>query len=141
MKALLSEQPGGPETLVLRDLPDPTPKAGELRVAVKACSLNYPDALMIEDKYQFRPPRPFAPGLEVAGIVEALGEGVTSFKVGDRVFVHTSHGGLAEKLIATPSQCMSIPAEMPYETAAALLLMRLVWHCVVRLVWAASAPG
>ncbi|NDE00801.1 MAG: NADPH:quinone oxidoreductase family protein [Gammaproteobacteria bacterium] len=122
MKALLSEQPGGPETLVLRELPEPLPKAGELRIAVKACSLNYPDALMIEDKYQFRPPRPFAPGLEVAGIVEQLGEGAAGFKVGDRVFVHTTHGGLAEQLIATPSQCMSIPTAMPFETAAALLL-------------------
>jgi NADPH2:quinone reductase len=122
MKALLSEQPGGPETLVLRELPEPLPKAGELRIAVKACSLNYPDALMIEDKYQFRPPRPFAPGLEVAGIVEQLGEGAAGFKVGDRVFVHTTHGGLADQLIATPSQCMSIPTAMPFETAAALLL-------------------
>ncbi|MBU3672300.1 MAG: NADPH:quinone oxidoreductase family protein [Sinobacteraceae bacterium] len=122
MKALLSEQPGGPDTLVLRELPEPMPKAGELRIAVKACSLNYPDALMIEDKYQFRPPRPFAPGLEVAGVVEAVGEDVTAFNIGDRVFVHTSHGGLAERLIATPSQCMAIPAAMPFETAAALLL-------------------
>ena len=61
MKALMSDQPGGPESLVLREVPEPTPGADEVRVVVKACGINYPDALMIEDKYQFRPPRPFAP--------------------------------------------------------------------------------
>ena len=74
MKALLSETPGGPETLVLRDLPDPEPAAGQLLVRVRAAAINYPDVLIIEDKYQFRPPRPFAPGGESAGTVETLGE-------------------------------------------------------------------
>ena len=76
MRALLSEAPGGPETLVLAELPDPAPGPGELLVRVRACAINYPDVLIIEDKYQLKPPRPFAPGGEIAGEVEAVGEGV-----------------------------------------------------------------
>ena len=76
MKALLSAAPGGPETLELVELPDPGPGPGQLLVRVRACAINYPDVLIIEDRYQFKPPRPFAPGGEVAGTVEAVGEGV-----------------------------------------------------------------
>ena len=76
MRALLSEAPGGPETLVLRDLPDLTPGAGELLVRVRACAMNFPDVLIIEDNYQLKPPRPFAPGGEFAGEVIGVGEGV-----------------------------------------------------------------
>ena len=98
MKAMLSKQVGGPETLVLEDLPDPKPRAGEVLIAVKACGVNYPDLLIIEDRYQFKPARPFAPGGEVAGVVEAVGAGVTGFKPGDRVIGSTIAGGMAEKL-------------------------------------------
>ena len=77
MRALLSTSPGGPDTLELADLPDPEPGPGQLLVRVKACAINYPDVLMIEDKYQFRPERPFAPGGEIAGVVERLGEGAS----------------------------------------------------------------
>lgn len=76
MKALLSERPGGPETLRIAELPEPKPAAGELLVRVRACAINYPDVLIIEDKYQFRPERPFAPGGEIAGVVEKLGDEV-----------------------------------------------------------------
>ncbi|MFX8055684.1 alcohol dehydrogenase catalytic domain-containing protein, partial [Acinetobacter baumannii] len=75
MKGLLSSAPGGPETLVLGDLADPVAGPGQVVVAVKACAINYPDVLIIEDKYQLRPPRPFAPGGEIAGVVESVGEG------------------------------------------------------------------
>ena len=85
MLALLSTRPGGPDTLALETLSDPCPKRGEVLLSVKACGVNYPDALIIEDRYQFKPERPFAPGGEVSGTVEALGEGVTSLRVGDRV--------------------------------------------------------
>src|SRR5580692_1818361 len=99
MKALVSLAPGGPETLKLTDLPDPAPPAsGELLLRVKACGVNYPDVLIIEDKYQFRPPRPFSPGGEIAGIVKAVGEGVTNVKVGDRVLANNTAGGMAEEL-------------------------------------------
>ena len=76
MKAMLSKRVGGPETLELEELPDPRPGAGEVVIAVKACGVNYPDSLIIEDRYQFKPQRPFAPGGEVAGMVDAVGEGV-----------------------------------------------------------------
>ena len=82
MKALLSDAPGGPETLELREVPDPAPGPGELLVRVRAAAINYPDVLIIEDKYQLKPPRPFAPGGEIAGEVEAVGEGVEGWTVG-----------------------------------------------------------
>ena len=80
MKALLSVAVGGPETLALSEIDAPVAGPGQLLVAVKACAVNYPDVLIIEDKYQFKPVRPFAPGSEIAGVVEALGQGVTGFK-------------------------------------------------------------
>ena len=83
MKALLSEAPGGPQTLVLRELPDPEPGPGQLLVRVRAAAINYPDVLIIEDKYQFKPERPFAPGGEVSGVVKSVGEGVTHVKPGE----------------------------------------------------------
>ncbi len=79
MKALLSEKPGGADTLVLGTIPKPEPGPGQVVVAVKACAVNFPDSLIIEDKYQIRPPRPFAPGSEIAGIIETVGEGVTAW--------------------------------------------------------------
>ena len=99
MKALLSRAPGGPETLELAELPDPVPGPGQLLVGVKACAINYPDVLIIEDKYQFRPERPFAPGGEIAGVVEAVGEGVSGWAAGDRLIAMLGHGGLAEKVV------------------------------------------
>ena len=121
MKAIVSEQVGGPDTLVLRDLPTPQPAAGELRLRVRACGVNYPDALMLEDKYQFRPTRPFAPGGEVAGEVDAVGEGVTQFKPGDRVIALVGHGGMAEYVVAKTNKCIAMPDAMPYDEAAAFI--------------------
>ena len=122
MKAMLSRRVGGPETLVLEELPDPKPGAGEVLLAVKACGVNYPDVLIIEDRYQFKPPRPFAPGGEVAGVVEAVGPGVTQFKPGDRVIGSTISGGMAEKLVLEANRCIAMPAAMPFDEASALVL-------------------
>ena len=122
MKALLSERTGGPETLVLRDLPDPTPGPGEVAVAVQACGVNFPDVLIIEDKYQFKPPRPFAPGAEIAGIVEATGPGVENLKAGDRVIGSVGSGGMAEKAIVSAERCLPMPDAMPFDEAAAFIL-------------------
>jgi NADPH2:quinone reductase len=122
MKAMLSREPGGPETLVLADLPDPSPGPGEVLIRVKACGVNYPDVLVIEDKYQFKPPRPFAPGGEVSGIVEAVGPDVTGLKAGDRVIGSTTAGGMAEKVVVPASRCTAIPAAMPFDEAAAFIL-------------------
>jgi NADPH:quinone reductase len=122
MKAMLSRHVGGPETLTLEELPDPRPRAGEVLLAVKACGVNYPDLLIIEDRYQFKPERPFAPGGEVAGVVEAVGAGVTKFKPGDRVIGSSIAGGMAEKLVLEADRCIAMPDIMPFDEASALVL-------------------
>ena len=122
MKALLSHAPGGPETLVLEEVPEPTPGPGEILVRVRACAINYPDVLIIEDKYQFRPQRPFAPGGEVAGEVAAVGEGVTGWSVGDRLIAYHGHGGLAERVAVPVTQAYHLPAQFPDAEAASLLI-------------------
>jgi len=122
MKAMLSRRVGGPETLELDDLPVPQPGRGEVRLAVKACGVNYPDLLIIQDRYQFKPPRPFAPGGEVAGVIEAVGPGVTALKPGDRVIGSVIAGGMAEKLVLAAGQCIAMPASMPFDEASALVL-------------------
>ena len=122
MKALLSEAPGGPETLKLTELADPTPGPGQLLVRVRACAINYPDVLIIEDKYQFKPARPFAPGGEIAGEVEALGDGVSGWSVGDRVIAMLGHGGLAEKVLVPAAVALPLPAGRSFEEGSALIL-------------------
>jgi NADPH2:quinone reductase len=122
MKALLSTTPGGPETLQLTEVVDPVAGPGELLVRVRAAAINYPDVLIIEDKYQFKPPRPFAPGGEVAGEVEAVGEGVTGWTAGDRLIAVIGHGGLAEKVAIPARAAIPLPAERSFAEGAALLL-------------------
>jgi NADPH2:quinone reductase len=122
MRALLSTAPGGPETLELTELPDPAPQRGQLVVRAKACAINYPDVLIIEDKYQFKPPRPFAPGGEIAGIVEAVGEGVEGWSVGDRLISMLGHGGLAEKVVVDARMALPLPPERSFEEGSALIL-------------------
>src|SRR5258708_21445883 len=122
MKALLSRQPGGPETLTLEDVPDPNPGRGEVRIGVRAVGVNFPDLLIIQDLYQIKPPRPFSPGGELAGVVEALGEGVIDLEIGDRVLVSPVRSAMAEKAIGEANNCWKIPDVMPFDEAAALLL-------------------
>jgi NADPH2:quinone reductase len=122
MKALLSKQPGGPDTLVLEDIPDPVPGAGQVRIAVRACGVNFPDMLIIQDLYQYKPPRPFAPGAEVAGVIDAVGEGVAHVRVGDRVMLSPARGGMAQKAVGLAGNCWKIPDAMPFDEAAALLM-------------------
>ncbi len=122
MRALLSNESGGPETLRMGELPDPIAGAGQVVVAVRACAINYPDVLVIEDKYQSRPPRPFAPGGEIAGVVESIGAGVTAFTLGDRVMGVTGMGGLSEKLVFPVEQLYALPDERSFEEGASLLL-------------------
>ena len=122
MKALLSTAPGGPETLTLSELPDPMAGPGELLVRVRAAAINYPDVLIIEDKYQMRPPRPFAPGGEIAGEVEEVGEGVDGWKVGDRLIAVPGFGGLAEKIVIPAKAAIALPASRSFVDGAALLL-------------------
>ena len=122
MKAMLSKSVGGPDTLVFEDLPSPEAKPGHAVISVKACGVNYPDVLIIEDKYQFKPARPFAPGGEVAGVVKSVGEGVTHVKVGDRVLGNTGWGGMAEELSLEAGRLIPIPDAMPFDEAAAFIM-------------------
>ena len=122
MKAMLSTAPGGPETLELTELPQPEPKKGEVRIRVRAAGLNFPDTLIIQDLYQMKPPRPFAPGGEVAGDIDAVGEGVTNVAVGDRVLAMTGFGGFATDMCIDAGRVMKIPDAMPYDEASCLVL-------------------
>ena len=122
MRAVLSTTPGGPETLTVEEVLDPTPKPGEVVIEVKAVGINFPDTLIIEDKYQFKPQRPFAPGAEVAGVVEAVGEGVKGVLKGDRVIAVPGWGGLVERLAVPAASVIKIPDGMDFQTAAALIM-------------------
>jgi NADPH2:quinone reductase len=122
MKAILSKAPGGPETLVLEEVADPIPSAGEVVLDVKACGVNYPDSLIIQDMYQFKPERPFSPGGEVGGVVSAVGDGVTGLKAGDRVIGSVGWGGMAEKVKTGADRCIPIPDSMPFDHAAAFIM-------------------
>jgi NADPH:quinone reductase-like Zn-dependent oxidoreductase len=122
VKALLSIEPGGPETLRIEEISAPSPGAGELLVRVRACAMNFPDVLIIEDKYQLRPQRPFAPGGEIAGEVIALGADVSGWSVGDRLIAALGFGGLAEQVIVPADRAIPLPAERSFEQGSALLM-------------------
>jgi NADPH:quinone reductase len=122
VKALLSRQVGGPESLVVEDVPEGVAGPGQVAVAVRACGVNFPDLLIIQDLYQFKPPRPFIPGSEIAGVVEAVGEGVDKVRPGDRVLMSPVSGGMAQKVVGPQGNCWKIPDAMPFDEAAALLL-------------------
>jgi NADPH2:quinone reductase len=122
MKALLSREPGGPSTLVMGELAEPSVGPGQVRVAVRACGVNYPDLLVIQDLYQFKPPRPFAPGNEISGVVDAVAADVRNVKPGDRVLMSPVQGGMAEKAVGLAMNCWKIPDGMPFDEAAAFLM-------------------
>ncbi|MFN9926805.1 MAG: NADPH:quinone oxidoreductase family protein [Phenylobacterium sp.] len=131
MKALLSKAVGGPETLVLEDVPSPEARPGWAVVEVKAIGVNVPDVLIIEDKYQFKPARPFSPGGEISGVVKSVGEGVTHIKPGDRVLVNTWWGGMAEELALEAHRLVKIPDSMPFDDAAAFIMTYgTSWHAL-----------
>jgi NADPH2:quinone reductase len=118
MKALVCRAFGSIESLAVEDLPDPAPLAGQVVVGVRACGVNFPDVLIVQGKYQFKPTPPFSPGGEVAGVVEAVGSGVTGLRVGDRVIAISAWGGMAEKLAADASQVLPIPDGVDFVTAS-----------------------
>ncbi|MEH6831061.1 MAG: NADPH:quinone oxidoreductase family protein [Sulfitobacter sp.] len=122
MKAMLSHEPGGPETLKLTEMEAPEPSKKQVRIRIRAAGLNFPDTLIIKDMYQMKPPRPFAPGGEVAGEIEAVGEAVTNLKVGDRVLGMSGFGGFATHIIMDAERVMKIPDAMPYDEASCLVL-------------------
>ena len=122
MKALVSTAVGGPDTLQLVDLPTPSPGKGQMLVRVIACGINFPDVIIIEDKYQFKPPRPFAPGSEISGEVLALGEGVSDFAVGDRIISAVGWGGLAEEMLVDAGKAYRLPDGVDAAEGAGLIM-------------------
>ena len=122
MKAVLSKEVGGPETLVVEAIADPVPGAGEVLIKVAACAINFPDTLIIRDLYQFKPPRPFAPGGEISGTIEAIGEGVSGWQVGDRVISGIGNGGLQEKIVINAARLFRVPDGIDLVQASALLM-------------------
>ena len=140
MKAWLCENPTGVDALKWTTLTDSAPGPGELRVAIKAASLNFPDLLMVQNKYQVKPPLPFIPGAEYAGWVDAVGEGVNGFKVGDRVAALSGTGGFATHINVMAASVMHLPAEFSFEDAAAFVCTYATSHHAL-IDRAALVPG
>lgn len=122
MKAVLCKQFGPPDSLVVEELPSPQAGPGEVVVSVKAASLNFPDVLIIQNKYQFKPPLPFSPGSELAGVVKEAGEGVKAFKPGDKVIAFTTYGAFAEEVKTEAARLLPLPEGMDFASGAAFLL-------------------
>ena len=122
MKALMCEAFGPIETLQVREVPSPVPGPKQLVIQVKSAGVNYPDALMVQGRYQVRPPLPFAPGAEIAGVVKAVGAEARQFSVGDRVMALVSTGGFAEECVADAARTLPLPQGMDFDTGAALML-------------------
>ncbi len=122
MKAVLCKKLGPPEDLVVEDIPSLVPNAGQVVVAVKAAGVNFPDTLIIQGKYQFKPEPPFSPGGEVAGVVKAVGANVTGVNVGDRVIAASTFGGFAEEMLCDADRLTPIPDSMDFVPASAFLL-------------------
>jgi NADPH2:quinone reductase len=122
MKALLCRQFGPPESLVLEDLPSPSAGAGEVVISIKAASVNFPDVLIIQNKYQFKPPLPFSPGSELAGVVKEVGPGVSNVKPGDKVIAFTAFGAFAEEVKTEAARLLPLPEGMSYEEGASFIL-------------------
>lgn len=132
MKALLCKAYGKPDTLVLEDVPSPQPGTGEVVVAVHAAAVNFPDTLIIENKYQFRPPLPFAPGGEVAGTVKAVGAAVEGFAVGDPVIAICGWGGFAEEVLTSAKKLVRLKPGIAMDAAAALVITYGTTHYALK---------
>jgi NADPH2:quinone reductase len=128
MHAWLCENPVGVDALTWKELPTPQPKAGEVLIAIKAASLNFPDLLIVQNKYQMKPALPFVPGSEYAGVIEAVGEGVTHLKAGQRVACLSGTGGFGTHTIAPAALCMPLPEGFPFVDAAAFIMIYATSH-------------
>jgi NADPH2:quinone reductase len=123
MQALMCESFGPPEALVLREVAVPEPRQGEVLIRVHAAGVNFPDVLIIQDKYQIKGSLPFAPGGELSGVIEAVGPGVTRLRAGDRVAALTHWGGFAEYAVASDARMTAVPDSMDLDTASAFTLV------------------
>ncbi len=122
MKAVVCAAWGMPESLQVKQLPDVVAGPGQVAIDIKAAGVNFPDVLIIQGKYQFKPELPFTPGSELAGVVRAVGPDVTAFKPGDKVIAFTSTGAFAEQIVAPVQAVMPMPPGMDFDTAAAITL-------------------
>lgn len=122
MKALRCHQYGPPEDLRVEDLPSPMPDKGQVAIDVKASALNFPDTLMVQGLYQVKPPLPFCPGAELAGLITALGEGVAGLRKGDRVIAFPGTGAFAEECVVAAERVLPLPSGMDFASGAALVL-------------------
>src|SRR2546428_1246178 len=116
VKAVLCKEYGPPESLVVEEVPSPTPGPGDVIISAKAAGVNFPDVLIIQNKYQVKPPLPFSPGSEAAGVVKAIGDGVDHVKIGDRVMAITGHGAFAEEIAVDAARLLPIPDGMDFTT-------------------------
>ncbi|HVB24557.1 MAG TPA: NADPH:quinone oxidoreductase family protein [Ktedonobacteraceae bacterium] len=132
MKAVLCKVYGPPESLVVEEVEPLKAGKGQVVVSVKACGVNFPDTLMIQGKYQFKPAMPFSPGGEIAGIVKEIGEGIERVKVGDRVIAFTGWGGFAEEVVADAARLIPMPDKMDFPTAAAFSMTYGTSHYALR---------
>ena len=132
MKAIVCKDWGPVDSLTLQELPDLVPESGQVVVDVRSAGVNFPDVLTVQGKYQIRPPLPFTPGNEFAGVVRAVGAEVTGFAPGDRVIGFTRTGAFAEQALAPAAALMPMPPEMDFDTAAAITLTYgTSWHGLV----------
>ncbi len=132
MQAWLCENPTGVDALTWKELPTPQPKAGEVLIEIKAASLNFPDLLIVQNKYQIKPPLPFVPGSEYAGVVQAVGEGVKHLQVGQSVACLSGTGGFGTHTIAPAALCMPLPAGFSHVDAAAFIMIYATsWHALM----------
>ncbi|HZW13595.1 MAG TPA: NADPH:quinone oxidoreductase family protein [Noviherbaspirillum sp.] len=122
MKAILCKSWGLPDTLVVEELPDVVPGPGEVAIDVQAAGVNFPDVLIIQNKYQFKPELPFTPGSELAGVIRSVGEGITQFKPGDKVLAFVSQGAFAQQIAVPAKMLMPMPPGLDFDTAAAVTL-------------------
>jgi NADPH:quinone reductase len=132
MRAVICRAWGEIETLKVEDVAPPTPGRGQVLIDVKATGVNYADAIMVAGRYQTKPPLPFSPGLETAGVVAAVGEGVTRVSRGDRVMAILAYGGLAEKAVADEVETFAMPAGMPFDEAGAFPVAYMSSHVAIR---------
>ncbi|HEU5374852.1 MAG TPA: NADPH:quinone oxidoreductase family protein [Ktedonobacteraceae bacterium] len=132
MKAVLCKAYGPPESLVVEEVESLKPGHGQVVIAVKACGINFPDTLIIEGKYQFKPEMPFSPGGEVAGVVQEIGAGVEHVRVGDRVIAFTGWGGFAEEVLVEAGKLIPIPEQMDFVTASAFVMVYGTSHYALK---------
>ena len=138
MKAMVATQWGEPSELEYLDVPDPEPGPGQVLVETRAAGCNFPDILMIQGKYQVKPPHPFSPGHEIAGVVRAVGPGVTRVRPGQRVIANLEWGGYAEQAVAAAERVHPIPDAMPFDQAAAFFV---VYQTGLLALWSGARPS